>query len=144
MADKVFRPGLIPSPDKMPAEKTHARAKLIYNLLRVLVFFTEAKREAALLEIQLANTVLYDRVRKYLSELTPAEIAFFKGPRPTHHEDGTLTIIDPVRDNPLLMAVYNGEQPSDMSGLWTPGKGAPVGHELAALNSAGRITVSRN
>ena len=142
MTGTIFRKGFIPSADKLPGEKTHARAKLIYNLLRVLVYFTPHKQTAALKEIQRTNTVLYDRVRKYLKELTPEEIAFFKGPRPTHHDDGTLAIYDLVKDNPLLMRVFAGEEPSDASKIWTPGD--PIGHELGAIRSADRIVVGRN
>ena len=142
MSSKIFRKGFIPTVDQLPGEKTHARAKLIYNLLRVMVYLDLHKQAAALQELRAANETLYERVRKYLKELTPAEIAFFKGPRPMHHEDGTLAIYDPIRDNPLLMRVFAGEEPSDASKLWRPGD--PVGHELGLLNSAGRISVSRN
>jgi hypothetical protein len=142
MPGKIFKKGFIPSAEALPGEKTHARAKLIYNLLRVIVFFDAHTREAALKELRAANEVLFDRVRKYLKELTEEEIAFFKGPRPTHHEDGTLAIYDPVKDNPLLMRVFAGEDPDDASKIWTPG--SPVGHELGSLRGAGRISVSRS
>jgi hypothetical protein len=142
MSSKIFREGFIPTVDQMPGEKTHARAKLIFNLLRVMVYFGPHKQAAALQELRVANGTLYDRVRKYLKELTPEEVKFFIGPRPTHHEDGTLAIYNPIHDNPLLMRVFAGEEPSDASKLWCPGD--PVGHELGLLKNAGRIAVSRS
>lgn len=142
MAEKIFRADFLPSVENTPAEKTHKRARLIYNLLRVLVYFTPAKQAAALKELKEANSILFARVHKYLQELPIEEIVFFKGPRPTCHEDGTLAIYHPVRDNPLLMRVYIGEEPSDASRIWTPG--TPIGSELSALRSSGRVVVGRN
>ncbi len=118
----VFRKGVIPPADRMPKEKTHARAKLIYNVLKVIVLMSTHKREAALREIKDVNIVLWDRVVHYYRLLTPEEIKFFIGPRPQVHEDGKLAIYDPVKDNPLLMAVFCGEQPEDASPIWVPGK----------------------
>ncbi len=140
--DRLFAKGFIPSAKTMPAEKTHARTKLIYSLLRVLVQVKPKMQAAALAEVQKANSILYDRVKEYLGKLTPEEIVFFIGPRPTHHPDGTLAIYDPIKDNPLLMAVYHGEKPEDASGLWKPSE-AP-GHELTELRQGNRIIVGRN
>ena len=84
------------------------------------------KKEAALREIKNVNYVLWSRLMHYLGILTPEEIAFFIGPRPHHHDDGKLAIYDHVKDNPLLMTVYNGEKPEDASPLWVPGK--PLAH----------------
>ena len=130
---KVFREGIIPPTDRMPKEKTHARAKLIYNALKVVVLMKPAKREAALREIRDVNRVLWERVMHYYRSLTPEEIQFFIGPRPQVHADGKLAIYDHVMDNPLLMAVFNGEDPQDASPIWVPGK--PLAHPRGVLRA---------
>lgn len=129
----IFKKGLIPSADRMPKENTHARAKLIYNMLKVVVLMSKHKRAAALLEIKAVNLVLWERVAHYLRLLTPEEIKFFIGPRPQVHEDGKLAVYDHVRDNPLLMAVFNGEDPQDASPIWVPGRplASPRGMQYA-------------
>lgn len=129
----VFKEGVIPSADCMPQERTHARAKLIYNVLKAIVLMTRVGREAALREIKAVNTVLWDRVMHYYSNLTPEEIKFFIGPRPQFHEDGKLAIYDHVKDNPLLMAVFSGEDPQDASPIWVPGRplASPRGMQYA-------------
>ena len=127
---KVFRKGVIPPADQMPAERTHARARLIYNVLKTIVVMghvNKHKQEAALRELKDVNAILWDRVMHYYRSLTPEEIRFFIGPRPHYLPDGALAIYDPVKDNPLLMAVFNGEQPSDASEIWTPEKLQPRG-----------------
>lgn len=126
----IFRKGLIPPADCMPKEKTHARARLIYNVLKVIVLLgstNKAKQAAALREIKDVNQVLWERVMHYYRSLTPEEIAFFVGPRPHYLPDGKLAIYDPVKDNPLLMAVFEGEDPQDASPIWTPEKLQPRG-----------------
>ncbi len=132
---RVFRKGLILTADQMPKEKTHARAKIIYNVLKVLVLMGTQKREVALREIKDVNRVLWSRLVHYLGIITPEEIAFFVGPRPQVYDDGTLAIYDHVKDNPLLMAVYNGEKPEDASPLWVPGKplASPRGVQYAKV-----------
>jgi hypothetical protein len=114
---QVFKKGFLPSVDGMPAERTHARAKLIFNILRVMCFMSKHKREAAMIELKDANKILHSRVKKYWSQLTPADIRFFKGPRPQFHEDGKLAIWDPQRDNPVLQVVLKGEKPLDANEL---------------------------
>ena len=114
MAETIFRDGMIPTQDQLPPERTSDRVRLIFNLLRVLVYMKPPKREAALREIKNTNKVLHERVKKYLSELTEGQIRFFKGERPHFHEDGKLAIYHPIKDNPLLMAVINGEKPADI------------------------------
>ena len=114
---RVFKEKFLPTVNVMPAERTHARAKLIFNILRVMCFMKKDKREAALTEIKDRNSVLYDRVKKYWSQLTPADIQFFKGPRPKFHADGKLAIWDPQRDNPVLQVVLKGEKPLDANEL---------------------------
>ncbi|KKN57849.1 hypothetical protein LCGC14_0557820 [marine sediment metagenome] len=118
----VFRKGVIPSAEQMPKEKTHARAKLIYNVLKALVVMGKYKQEAALREIKDVNHILWMRLTYYLQDLTPEEIAFYIGPRPQFHEDGKLAVYDHVKDNPILMKVFNGEDPQDASPIWVPGK----------------------
>ena len=118
----VFRKGVIPPAERMPKEKTHARAKLIYNVLKALVVMNRHKQEAALREIKDVNHILWMRLTYYLQALTPEEIAFFIGPRPKFHEDGKLAIYDHIKDNPILMKVFDGEDPQDASPIWVPGK----------------------
>ncbi len=142
MAETIFRKGFIPPTEKTPAEKTHKRARLVYRLLYVLIRFVPQKQKAALKELQQANSILYDRVKKTLGELTPEEISWHIGPRPHFHDDGSLVIVDPIRDDPVLMRVYANEEPSDASGVWTPGRG--IGPELAAIQRQGRVIVGRN
>jgi hypothetical protein len=138
----LLKEGLVPPVDQTPPERTHKRAKLIYNLLRVVVLLPQ-KREQLLKEIKDANHVIHDRVRKYLSELTPEEIEFFVGPRPQFHDDGKLAIYDPVKDNPLLVRVFMGEDPNDASPVWTPLKGGkPIGAELEAATKT-KVVVGR-
>ena len=114
---RVFKKSFLPATNAMPAERTHARAKLIFNILRVMCYMTKDKLAAALTELRDANSVLYDRVRKYWGQLTPADIQFFKGPRPKFHDDGKLAIWDPQRDNPVLQVVLKGEKPLDANEL---------------------------
>jgi hypothetical protein len=133
-----FKQGVIPAIPDMPPERTHARAKLIYNLLKIAICMPAAKQAAIMAELKMANHVLHDRVQKYLRELTPAEIAFFKGPRPVCYPDGTLAIYDPVRDNPLLMRVYQGEDPIDAKQIVVPG------FELSRLLNQDRVFVGHN
>jgi hypothetical protein len=110
---RVFKEGVIPDTDHMPAEKTHARTKLIYRVLKAVCFMKKHKRAIALKEIKDRNKILWERVVAYLAETTDEEIRFVKGPRPWYHEDGKLAIWDPIKDNPILMRVYKGEQPED-------------------------------
>ena len=137
----IFQQGFIPTVEQMPAERTHKRARLVYNILRVLIRLRPQKQAAALNEIKAINSVLHDRVRKSLGELTPQEIAWHIGPRPHFHEDGSLVIIDPIRDDPVLMRVYTNEEPGDASGVWTPDK--RVGPELAEVMRQDRVVVGR-
>lgn len=109
----IFKDGVVPLESQMPSEHTHARAKLIYRILSAVISLKKDKRSAALAEIKAVNAVLYDRVMHYLSNLTEAEIRFFKGDRPWYYADGKLAIYDPIKDNPVLMAVYKGETPTD-------------------------------
>lgn len=123
MSDKrVFKKDIIPDVDQMPAENTHARAKLIYRLLKAVAFMKREKQHIALQEIKDRNKILYDRVMTYLSQTTDEEIAFIKGPRPWYHDDGKLAIYHPIKDNPLLMRVYKGENPTDgnKKRIWLP------------------------
>jgi hypothetical protein len=110
---KIFKEGIIPSEDAMPAEQTHERTKLIYRVLKAVAFMKPNKRQFALLELQEINKTLWDRVVCYLSRVTQDEIEFVRGPRPHFYEDGKLAIYHPIKDNPLLMAVYEGEKPLD-------------------------------
>jgi len=110
---RVFKEGFLLTADTLPPERTYARAKLIYNVLRVMCYMTKDKRAVALTELRDRNSVLYDLVRAYWSRLTPADIQFFKGPRPKFHDDGKLAIWDPQRDNPVLQVVLKGEKPLD-------------------------------
>lgn len=110
----IFKEGFdIPDADAMPPENTHARAKLIYRVLKAICFMRKDKRHIALAEIKDRNKILWDRVMQYLSQTTEEEIRFVKGPRPWYHEDGKLAIYDPIKDNPILMRVYRGEKPED-------------------------------
>jgi hypothetical protein len=110
---KVFKEGVIPDTDQMPPERTHARAKLIYRVFKAVAFMKKDKRHIALQEIKDRNKILWERVMHYLGQTTDEEIRFLKGPRPWYHEDGKLAIYHPIKDNPLLMKVYEGEQPED-------------------------------
>lgn len=71
------------------------------------------KRHVALLWVKERNKILWERVMHYLAHTTDEEIQFLKGPRPWYHEDGKLAIYHPIKDNPLLMKVYEGEKPAD-------------------------------
>jgi hypothetical protein len=115
MAEKIFKKGFLPRKEKMPAEKTHARAKLVYNILRMfaLVFRTKDKVEAALREIKSTNMILHDLVKTCWSRLTPDQIQFYRGPRPHFHEDGKLAIYHPQLDNPLIQVVLEVIDPVD-------------------------------
>lgn len=108
---KIFKDGIVPSEDQMPPEHTHARAKIIYRLLKGIAFMKKDKRQIALAELKELNKILWDRVMCYLSQITEEDIKFLKGPRPWFHDDGKLAIYNPIKDNPLLMAVYRGEKP---------------------------------
>lgn len=138
----IFKEGFIPRPDQTPDDHTHAKAKLIYNILKVIVFFSPEKRKEAFKEIRAINDDLADRVETYYNRLMPEEIAFFKGPRPMYFDDGTLAIYDPIRDNPLLMRVYEGEIPRDVSLTLTPGVDLKIGPALRAIRNKGRIVVA--
>lgn len=108
---RVFRKGFIPTPDMMPAERTHTRAQLIYNIVRMLAaYMTRDKQVAALSEIKDVNPPLCDLVRGYLKQLTPEQIAFYRGPRPKYLPNGKLAIYHPQKDNPILQVVLKGEQ----------------------------------
>lgn len=123
---RVFRDGVIPDADAMPPEKTHARTKLIYRAVKAVAFMKKDKRHFALQEIKNRNKILWERVVHYLSNTTDDEIRFVRGPRPHFHEDGKLAIYHPIKDNPILMRVYEGEKPEDggrtaaSSKLWLP------------------------
>lgn len=111
---RVFRRGFIPTPDMMPAERTHKRAKLIYNFVRAIAaYMPRAKQAAALLEIKDVNPQLCELIRGYIKQLTPEQIAFYKGPRPKYLPDGKLAIYHPQKDNPILQVVLKGERPGN-------------------------------
>lgn len=110
---KVFAKGFLPRADTMPKEKTHARGKLVYNILKVLCYFSPAKQYAAMQELRETNNVLYDLVRTCWDRLTPEDVKFFKGPRPHFHADGKLAIYHPQLDNPLIKVVLAVVEPQD-------------------------------
>jgi hypothetical protein len=112
---RIFRDGMIPSPDKTPPERTCRLVQLVYNILKGIILLRDKNKQAAALsEIKQINHPLYERVRTYYDRLTPKQIAFFIGPRPKFHDDGKLAIWDHIRDNPVLMTVIRGETPEDM------------------------------
>ena len=102
--------------DALPPEKTHARAKLVFNILKVLaVFFMEKKGKVAeaLKEIKEANELLYDVVHTCWGRLTPEQIQFYIGPRPHYYDDGALAIYHPQLDNPLMQVILAVVDPED-------------------------------
>ena len=114
MSEKtVFKKGFLPKPDALPAENTHKRAKLVYNILRVLVYMSKAKLQAAMKEIKQENVVLHELVETCWKQLTPEQIRFYIGPRPHFHEDGKLAIYHPQLDNPLIQTVLRVIEPED-------------------------------
>lgn len=118
--ERVFKEGVIPA--TLPPEHTHARAKVIYQIFKAIAFMKKDKRHIALTELKMLNKELWDRVMCYLGKVTEEEIQFVKGPRPHFHEDGKLAIYDPIRDNPMLMAVYHGEKPEDGRRIIVPAR----------------------
>lgn len=113
---RIFRDGMIPTPDKTPPERTCRLVQLVYNILKGIILLRDkSKQAAAMNEIKQINHPLYERVRTYYDRLTPKQTAFFIGPRPKFHDDGKLAIYDHIRDNPVLMTVIRGETPEDMN-----------------------------
>jgi len=117
MAENIFKKGLIPSEDKLPADKTHARAKIVYNLLKAFAVFWRQKKpmkiQDALKEIKQTSKTLHDVVKACWDQLTDEQIAFYIGPRPHYHDDGKLAIYHPQLDNPLMQAVLKEVDPQD-------------------------------
>jgi len=114
---RIFRRGMIPEKDQMPALHTAARVELIYNLLKGIIIVgrrDKAKQSAALREIKEINPELYDRVKTYYDRLTQEQISFFIGPRPMFMDDGKLAIWDHNRDNPVLQTILKEERPEDV------------------------------
>jgi len=138
MADKkIFKKGLIPKEHELPADRTHARAKIAYNILKAFAVFwkqdKKAKIQDALREIKGISKTLHDVVKKSWSALTDEDIAFYIGPRPHYYEDGKLAVYHPQLDNPLMQAVLKVVDPNDADRF---GQKKP---KLALPKSAGGI-----
>jgi hypothetical protein len=121
----IFKEGFLPPADAMPAERTHERARLLYNVLLAILVYYPKRKDAALKEIQDINRILHDRILFYMSKITPEDIEFVKklvtGTYDHYDEDDKLVIIDPVKDHPILMCVYEHEQPESDNFLIVPG-----------------------
>lgn len=117
MADTVFKKGFIPREDQLPKEKTHERAKLVYNVLKAFAVFWKQGKKAkiadALTEIKKSSKTLHDLAKKCWDSLTDDQIAFYIGPRPHFYADGKLAIYHPQLDNPLIQAVLAAVEPAD-------------------------------
>lgn len=118
---RVFNRDFIPRPNEMPMQHTSARCELIYNTLKALIIIghrvrtgNKPKMNEGFREVREINPELYDRVKTYYDRLSDKEIAFFIGPRPTHHDDGKIAIWDHNRDNPVLQVVLKEEKPKDV------------------------------
>ena len=119
---RVFNRNFLPRPGEMPPPHTSDRCELIYNTLQALVVIghrvgtgNKPKMNEGFREVREVNPELYDRVKTYYDRLSEKEIAFFIGPRPTHHADGAIAIWDHNRDNPLLQVILKEERPEDVS-----------------------------
>lgn len=117
MAEKIFKKGFIPRESELPKEKTHARAKLAYNILKAFAVYwkqgKKAKIQDALTEIKEASKTLHELVKKCWTSLSDDQIAFYIGPRPHYYDDGKLAIYHPQLDNPLMQAVMKEVDPAD-------------------------------